>query len=400
MKRITFITTSFPRFPSDYAGVFVYDLARGLVQLGVNIHVVAPHTPGTERQELIDGIHVTRFPYFYPAKWQKVAYGAGIPTNLRRSWLSRLQIPFFLFGFLRQVIRVTKDSDLVHAHWVEPGLLAQLGRRLHPQPMVLSVHRYNPPGRMGKQLYDYVFGNADYVLFNSHFTEQRCRQENEIQAGGVIPPGIDLDKFQPKWTLSQDDLHANQEKMLVFGLGSLLPVKGWIHLVEALPLIRQQVDCQIVIGGQGPEYDRLLARAEQLQVRDNLTLLGRLDTAEVPSWMQRADVFVLPSIAHKSGDTEALGMVLVEAMACGTPCVASNVGGIADIVEDGVNGFLVESAQPEMLADKIVALLQNEPLRKQMGEAGRHKVEVLFSLNRVAERVLGIYEQLLQKDKG
>lgn len=391
--KVAFLTTSFPRFFGDYAGVFVYDLARSLAKQGVQLTVLAPHTSGTPRSEHMEGFRVERFPYFYPYRWQKVAYGAGIPTNLRNGWMPRLQLPLFLTGFLGYVLRVVKDSDIVHAHWIEPGFLGLLGKMVYKRPLVVSVHRYNPMGWLGQQLYKLVLGHADHVLFNSRFTEQRCRREIAIRQGAVIPPGVDLSRFTAKESFSTH-VETSDEQFIVFGLGSLLPVKGWIHLVEAIPLIRRHVDCRVVIGGQGPERERLLHRAAALGVEEHLQLLGRVSTHDVPDWMRRADVFVLPSVTHASGDTEALGMVLVEAMACGTPCVASQVGGITDVVEEGVNGFLVPPAQPNLLAKKIVHLLTDADLRMKMGQRGRNKIENQFSLSVVGQSVKLLYEQV------
>lgn len=392
---VAFLTTSFPRFAGDYAGVFVYDLARGVADLGVSVTVLAPHESGTAVTEETEGIHVHRFRYFWPLSQQKVAYGAGIPNNLRGSWLVWMELPFFLLAFFLAARRVVKESDLIHAHWIEPAFLALLWCKVYKRPLILSVHRFNPSGRIGRWLYRRVFMTADFVCFNSSYTQRRCRAAfGDGVKGDVVPPGIDLRKFSPKWENPLPPILPDETVLVVFGLGSLLPVKGFRHLLDALPLLLAETDCRVVIGGQGPERDALLQQAKALGVAESVQLLGRVPTEQVPALMQQAAVFVLPSIPHSSGDNESLGMVLVEAMACGTPCIASRTGGIVDVVEDGVNGCLVEPGNAQELAKGIVSFLRDETKRQAVGRAGRRKVEEKYSITAVAQQVIAIYQNV------
>lgn len=392
--RVAFLTTSFPRFPADYAGVFVYDLARALARRGINIDVLAPHTVGAARYEGLGGVRVHRFPYFYPAQLQRVAYGAGIPTNLRIDRLARLQLLPFVASFFWHAVQLSRSADLIHAHWIEPGLLGFLCSRILKRPLVLSVHRYNPLGLLGRRVYQIALGGSDCVFFNSNYT--RCRAEADISVhfSKVVPPGIDLERFPPSWEVAPAEDKPNHT---VFALGSLLPVKGFIHLIEAMPSVLEAVpNCRFFIGGQGPERERLVQRAVSLGVQDRLTLLGRVNTTDVPRLMRSATVFVLPSIPH-AGDSETLGMVLVEALASGTPCVASRTGGITDVVKDGVNGFLVPPGEPLDLAKSIRHLLASPGLRQQMARAGRAIVEEKFSLEAISKQVQSVYREISER---
>lgn len=394
--KVTFLTTSFPRFEGDYAGVFVYDLAKSLVRKALSISVLAPHTEHVPHSENMDGIDVHRFSYFYPPDWQKFAYGAGIPTNLRRSRLARFQAPFFILAFLLKGINLVRRSEIVHAHWIEPGLFGLILARLWKRPLVISVHRFNPVGKVGRILYNWVLPKADYILFNSSYTQQRCLESLSLKGYDIVPPGIDLQKFSSKWENAQEE----RSSKVVFALGSLLPVKGFTHLVDAIPeVLEQHPESQFIIGGQGPEYTALIKQAELLGVAENLQLLGRVSTEDVPKFMSDADVFVLPSIPHESGDTEALGMVLVEAMACGTPCVASRTGGIVDVVDDNINGYLVSPGDSKELAEKINELLNENSLREKMGRVGREKIEKIFALDVIATQVESIYKQIGNYEK-
>lgn len=347
----------------------------------------------TRTREEVEGIEVTRFRYFLPARAQRLAYGAGIPTNLRNDWRTRFQILPFAASFFGHMGKLIASSDVVHAHWIEPAFLALPWKGVYGKPLVVSVHRYNPGGRFGRALYRQVMERADVVMFNSTFTQDLCAKGLGSGYSTVIPPGIDIGRFPSKWQVEVDNV--KQSRPRIFALGSLVPKKGFIHLVEAIPRVLSQVECEFVIGGQGPELEALRARATELGVHNVLTFLGRVPTTDVPRLMREAAVFVLPSILHVSGESETLGMVLVEALASGTPCVASETGGIPDVIEDGINGFLVPPGDSTLLAERIVMLLTDEKLRNSLGRNGRQKVERYFGLSVVAEHVLAVYEEAL-----
>jgi glycosyltransferase involved in cell wall biosynthesis len=116
----------------------------------------------------------------------------------------------------------------------------------------------------------------------------------------------------------------------------------------------------------------------------------------IPAYYAAADVFVLPSVVDEGGDTEGLGVVLLEALACKTPCVASNVGGIPDVITDGLNGFLVGPGDSQALVDRISKLIADSGLRRRMGGQGRLFVERHFSWHAKARQILEVYEEVLQ----
>ena len=115
--KILMLTTGFPRFVGDLFGAFVSEQAHGLNRRGVQVSVLAPHERGLVQRETVGSIEVFRFRYAWPVALQRVAYGGGIPTNVRSSWWVRLQVPFFLLGFLLGARRRGQSADLVHCHW-------------------------------------------------------------------------------------------------------------------------------------------------------------------------------------------------------------------------------------------------------------------------------------------
>ena len=396
--RVLFLTTSFPRYSGDYAGIFVYDLARALTKIGVKIHVLAPHEDNSSSKEKLEGVDVTRFKYFIPSKYQRVAYGAGIPTNFRMSAASKIQLIPFLLSFLFKTSKFIPTCDIIHAHWIEPGLIGQLANTIYSRPFVISVHRSNPLGLGGRTIYNQVLGHADQIFYNSSYTKDRCQKLTRTRNGINLPPGVDTSRFFSKWSQqSTASISNGQENKIpiVLGVGSLVPVKGFIHFIEAMPAILECVDCLFVIGGIGPEHNTLYRRADQLGVSQNLVMLGQISTKDMPRVMREADVFILPSVPHASGDDEALGMVLIEALASGTPCIASRTGGTSDVIRDRIEGLLVAPGDSNEIAEAAIMLLQDSIMREQFGRAGRQQVENRYSVDRIASEVHSTYVELL-----
>ena len=140
--------------------------------------------------------------------------------------------------------------------------------------------------------------------------------------------------------------------------------------------------------GDGVERARLEELAERLNLKGSIQFAGQVPQESIPRLMHQADVFALSSLS------ESFGIVNLEAMAAGLPIVATNVGGIPDIVEEGVNGYLVNAKNPDELADRILVLLQNDEMREEMSANNREKAE-LYMWDKVAGTVERIYFECL-----
>lgn len=168
--------------------------------------------------------------------------------------------------------------------------------------------------------------------------------------------------------------------------------KDHLNLLRSIPAVVSSVrgkDFKLVIVGDGPCRENLIGTVRQLQISKKVIFLG--DRSDVPELMNAFDTFILSSV------TEGISLTLLEAMATGLPVVATNVGGNPEVVVDGVTGILVPPKDPEKMAEAIIRLLQNRELAKQMGDAGRKRVEEKFSLERMVREYENIYEECLIK---
>jgi glycosyltransferase involved in cell wall biosynthesis len=146
-----------------------------------------------------------------------------------------------------------------------------------------------------------------------------------------------------------------------------------------------------VIIGDGPECSQLKDTAKKLGVEGRTTFAGTISDEELKHYYQSCSFLVLPAVYDSKGDTEGLGVVLLEAMSYGKPVIASNVGGITDIVIDQKNGFLVPPANSEMLAQALVKMTSDKELRKALGSRARKTVDEKFNWDRIVKKLIALY---------
>jgi glycosyltransferase involved in cell wall biosynthesis len=394
------LTTSFPIDSSIAVGIHIIEKCRHLVKNGVKVKVLAPHHAGSKTSERIDGISVKRFRYFFPTRWQKVAYGAGIPTNLKNSRLAKCQLPIFMLAFFLSTISNTRNVDIIHCHWSVAGLIGIIAGKLFNKKVVLMVHGAEVFVLGKHPVLKFVLKHVDCTISNSSFTEQETHKVYPSKKSVVIPPGVDVNRFYSQARIAnlRHRLNLSSGDVFVLSIGKFIPRKGFEYLIEAFNQIVHQrniKDIKLRIGGRGPLKSHYEQMIDQYCLSDHIGFLGYIKDEDIPSYYTEADIFVLPSIVDERGDTEGLGVVFLEANACGTPVIGSRVGGIIDVIKNGVNGFYVRQKNALDLAEKIIKLADNEELRKKMGAAGRRIVEEDFNWNHLTKRIIKIYDSLL-----
>ncbi len=208
----------------------------------------------------------------------------------------------------------------------------------------------------------------------------------------VIPPGVDLELFQPMEKADARQLLGLREEKVILYVGRVEPLKGLDILPQAVAILDDAANTRLLIVGGSSENDRELQHlgtmAQRLGIEDSVTFTGSLRQTELPTYYSAADVFVLPSYY------ESFGLVALEAMACGTPVVASRVGGLKTFVEDGKTGYLIPWRCPEPFAQRLDVLLANPDLRATMGKAARSKARQM-SWSGVVDRMQDFYAFLL-----
>ena len=230
-----------------------------------------------------------------------------------------------------------------------------------------------------------ALADADLLLPVSLFTAQRLRDLLE-GAGQRVPPmavlraRVDLERFGPDVSTpeARARLAVPPDAPLILCFGRMVARKGLDRLIDALPEIEGRAPgATLVLAGTGPEEKALRRKAARITQR--VVFAGRVPDEEAPALYAAADVFALPVADRWRGlDTEGLGVVLLEASACETPCVTGRSGGTPEAVVDGVTGFVVDARNRERLTGAIVRLLDDRDLARKMGAAGRRHVRDEF----------------------
>ena len=188
----------------------------------------------------------------------------------------------------------------------------------------------------------------------------------------LISNGVDLDEYHPvsvgnTWL----DSIKHKNKALIFSVGRLIERKGFDMAIESMRIVHAQLpDTRLVIAGEGEERDKLEARIKELNLGDVVTMVGRLTHGELVSFYQGCDIFLMPNRALENGDNEGFGLVFLEANAFKKPVIGGNAGGAVDAILHGKTGLLVDGNSVDGIADTIIRLLEDESLRKEMGEDG------------------------------
>lgn len=328
---------------------------------------------------------------------------SGVPV-FRVPALWREVNPALDVAALWQLMRIIgKDRyDLVHCHRSKAGFLGRLAARLCGVRAVAYTPHGNVLegyfGRAGTWLFARLEGAAaplaDRIV---SLTRREIAQYLEEGIGRpeqhtFIHNGIDLDAFARGGrdrAAVRREMGVPPDAFLILSVGRIVPVKGHVHLIGALPeVLRRFPDAAVLIVGGGPLRRDLEARARSLGVADRVLLPGHRE--DVAGVLEAADLFALPSL------NEGLGLALVEAMAMGLATVASGVGGVPEVVVDGETGLLTPPRDAGALAKAILRLMEDEGLRRRMGEAGRERVCTHFSIERTVRETERLYEELLR----
>ncbi|MGC8880077.1 MAG: glycosyltransferase [Anaerolineae bacterium] len=388
--KICFVTTNFPRHVNDSEGTFVWEAARAIARLGHRVRVVAQHWPGSPTHEWMENIEVFRPRYWWPESAEMLRQpGGGLPIVWRRSRLARIQVLPFIVVHTMAVARRARDCDIIHAQWTLSAAAAWLSRPWHGRLIVATLHGSDIfqviTKRWGTWLTRLVLQHCDRITAVSRALADATEAIGlPATAITVIPNGVDLAQFTPSY--------QTRAPVIVY-VGSLIPRKGVIYLLKAMAqLVPTHPSLRLVIVGEGVEKPSLQRDACELGIATRVSFVGEASREHVRSWMQQAKVFVLPSTE------EGFGVVLLEALACGTPIVASQVGGICDVVTPEV-GILVPPGDPDALAAAIAQLIGDEKRWMECSLNARKRAEELYGWHRIALRYLDLYQDLLSQDK-
>jgi D-inositol-3-phosphate glycosyltransferase len=385
--------------------VYVRDLSRELVRRGHQVDVYTrsqnPNVPRISHK-LGTGARVIH-----------LAAGPERPYDKHRVYD---HLPEFAEGVLAQAESDDIKYDVIHSHYWLSGAAAQ---KLRSNWGVPIVHMFHTLGKMKNVVAEErpkeqeterrvavemdIVDVADALIAATPAEEDQLTQLYGADPGRihVISPGVDIDRFHPiPAAHAKDRIAICPDRRIILFVGRIEPLKGIDNLLRAiarivdrLPELRDGL-CVPIIGGEPHRIDeddemiRLQELREELGIRDVVTFLGSKNQDTLQYYYSAAEMVVMPS------DYESFGLVALEAMACGTPVIASDVGGLSFLVKDGRTGYRVPAGDIEGLAEKIGHLLTNELSRRRVGQRAECWAETYAWAN-IAEQIECVYSQVM-----
>lgn len=364
------------RFYPFIGGVenYVYYSSKELVKLGHDVTVICANEPSTKKEEIIDGIKVKRLSYV----------GKIANTNITP------QLPFVL---------LKEDFDIIHTHIPTPWSAdwSNITSKFKNKPLIVTYHN----DIIGNGVTDYIAGFYNSTALKSLLNKVDriiITQPNYLQSSPylgkygdkieVIPNGVDVDKFKPVNVVKL-------EKSIFFLslLDEFHKYKGLDYLLNALKKVKLEIDnVKLIIGGKGKLLDYYSNMANDLGLKGNVEFHGFIPDEKIVEYYNKCSVFVLPSISSKQ---EGFGIVALEALACETPVISTEIVGVADDVKKSNAGLIVPPKNVDELANAIIEILNNNDSSEKMGISGRKLVEEKYTWAGIARMTEKVYNELL-----
>jgi glycosyltransferase involved in cell wall biosynthesis len=370
--KIGLLSTSFPRREGDSAGSFVLGFARSLARRGHAIEVLCPE-PAHGQPPRFDGLEV-RWVRYLPRPFERTFYGAGVVDNLRRAPWTALGLAPFTAALAREAH--ARSWDAVVSHWALPCALVAPGGI--PHLAVCHSADVFALEHLPRVLAMQVGRRADAMVFSSRDLRRRFLARLPPLESAALAPRAHVCPMGIDPSVDGERLTLNGPTLL--SMGRLVPIKGLQHAIEAV----RGTEWTLAIAGDGPERAKLERLAHGAPVR----FLGAIRGEQKAAWLRSADAFVLPSIPLASGRTEGMPTALLEAMDHGLPVIASDTGGVRDVVRDGENGILVPPSDAAAIRRALPRVRDPELARAARETAAEYHWDVL------APR----FEALLQPD--
>lgn len=365
MKIAIIINKFLPKWRAG-SEIATYNLAEHLTQRGHEICVITSYDIGLPKIQKVNGFQV------YRISWPKIRI-IGV-------------LLFWMKIFLKIIII---KPDIIQGQDLSLGVPTCLSGKILKIPCIIwsrgdDVYHPNCLVRITTKS---ILKHADAILALTDDMRQKLKKIYNTEIS-VIPNAIDMAIFDSVTIKSERELSS---KKILF-VGRLHPVKGVQYLLLAMKRVHARVpEARLILIGDGIERERLETLSKQLNIQQYVQFIGEVPHEKVLFFMQVADVFVLPSLS------EGLPNVILEAMASGLPIVATHVGGIPYIIQEGVNGYLVDAINPESLAEKIILILNDDTKWKKISENNLEYVKK-YNWEDIILRLEVIYEKVTTKE--
>lgn len=393
--KICIISSTYPRYDKDEQVPWLRKSISKLKERGHDVRVFAPSFEGLKDHE-IDGTQVYRFRYA-PKSLENITHDSGATNKLQdRKSIKYLAILYIIGGLFQFPCHALKHKyDLIVVHWPFPhSIFGMVGSWISRTPFISMCHGAELAlARKSKgiaKVLKFLLKAGKTVTCNSSHTRNEVIKLSGCDAK-IIPYGTTLTPSSDKNYTPPFSKHNAPIQLLT--VGRLIERKGLGYLLEAISLLLKKTDVHLTVIGKGMKMEQWKQQSIELGIEKNVNFSGFVSSQVLEQHYNTCDVYVHPSIHDRNGDTEGLGVVLVEALSARRPVVASRVGGIVDVIIDGETGLLVEEKNPEAIAEAVLSLVNNKTKALNLAENGLKHARNYFDWNRITDEMEKCYQK-------
>lgn len=366
--RVLILTTSFPLTETSCSGIFIFQLVKSLPR-DIKATVLVPGYEHllTKMQDYTFEVKCFRYA---PQPWQVLAHKpGGLPEAFNSHPILIFLLPFFLLSMLIYCVWMAKDNDIIHANWGINGAVAGLAGLITGIPVITTL-RGTDVKRFSNFRIDRFF---TMICF---FTNKKIISVNHAITASMI-------RFFPKWRkkfitivngvsssfydIKNSPLNPDEEVRMV-SIGNLTQAKGHTTILEAISKMQKKENQRLTIIGEGPLKEKLKSRAESLGLSEQVMFKGQVAPFEIPKYLSKSHILILASFS------EGRPNVVIEAMAAGLPVIASDIEGMAELIQNGKNGLLFTPGNSFELCQQIERLVKDPQLIKELGRNAKRTI--------------------------
>ncbi len=401
--KVLFVVTAYPRFEGDIITPWMGETIGRLRLAGTQVEVLAPSYKGGGAT-MIDGVKVHRFRYA-PAALETLTHDMPAVDRIRKNPLFGSLLPVYVAAGSAAAARIAREGnfDVVHAFWPIPhGLFAIAAKRASKAALVSTFFsaELNWNGALRRAFAPVIrsiVDASDAVTVISSYTGERLRQYVPGVSSVTIPFGAAAVSHSASTDAAIRDRDDPFELLFI---GRLVRRKGVDVLLRAIALLKDDSRLRVTIVGGGPEWAALTEAASRLAIGDKVVFEGIVHADRVKHLLEMCHALVLPAIVTETGETEGLGVVLIEAMGYGKPVIATSAGGIVDIVTDGDTGLLAPPGDAEALAYTIRKAMDDPISLASIAKRGTAFAERAFGWDAIVSALSSVYETAVNSRTG
>ena len=401
--KIAVLTHTFPRNNQDSTAAFMKEFCDGLSENRNEVIVVTPYDSKFNRKK--DPFKIVTYKYIWPYKLQMLGYSRTMEADQLLKKRAYFLIPFMVFfGTFKLVSVIRKYKiDIINAHWIFPnGFIAMLASIFTRTPYTITIpgtdaylaYRYKLLGAVAK----IISFKASVVFSNSSFNLKRILNLGaRPKYKAVISYPVDIFKFKPlnlDLSVIRERHGIKKGEIVILAVGRMVYKKGYDYLIKAMKNFKKN-NVKLLLAGEGDLKMQWMDLTRELELEEKILFIGNIKRDEIVKYYNLADICVAPSIIDKQGNVDGGPVTNFESMACGRPQVATDVLSIADIIENGVNGFVIPQKNVKSLELALSKLIKSKILRNKMGVLNRRKILKEVTTKSIGEKYTDFFLRAL-----